>query len=278
MDDRLNAAQRALGRATFVAGSAALWQGDALELLARLPNESVQLVVTSPPYNIGKPYEPQRTVDGYVAWCSRWVSEISRVLSPTGAAWINLGYTAVPGRGIAVPIPYLLWPHLGELHLIQEVVWQQTNGVACRRRLSPRNEKLLWLVRDPSAYVFNLDAIRDPNVAYPHQRREGRLRCNPLGKNPGDVWTIPRVVAGRSTPERTCHPAQMPLALAERLISACSDPGDLVLDPFAGSGTSLVGAQGVGRIGWGFELRPDYCDLAGARLAQVSEAQSPRGR
>lgn len=266
MDDRLAAAQRALGPPSVAVGSAVLWQGDALELLGRLPDDSVQLVVTSPPYNIGKQYEPRRTVDEYVAWCSRWLSEISRALTPTGAAWVNVGYTSVPGRGVAVPIPYLLWPHFGGLQLIQEVVWHQTNGVACRRRLSPRNEKLLWLVRDPSAYAFNLDAIRDPNVAYPHQRRRGRLRCNPLGKNPSDVWTIPRVVAGRNAAERTRHPAQMPLALAERLIKACSEPGDLVLDPLAGSGSSLVAARGLGRVGWGFELRPDYCELVRDRL------------
>jgi adenine-specific DNA-methyltransferase len=269
MDDRLAAAQRALGPPTVAAGSALLWQGDALKLLDRLPGGSVQLVVTSPPYNIGKPYEPRQTVEEYVAWCSRWLNQIARVLTPTGAAWVNVGYTSVPGRGVAVPIPYLLWPHLGELHLLQEVVWHQTNGVACRKRLSPRNEKLLWLVRDPSAYAFNLDAIRDPHVAYPQQRRQGRLRCNPLGKNPGDVWTIRRVVAGRSAPERTSHPAQMPLALAERLVLACSDPGDLVLDPLAGSASSLVAAQRLGRVGWGFELRSDYCDLAHARLTNL---------
>ncbi len=268
MEDRFAEARHALGSPTVAAGSALLWQGDALELLDRLPDGSVQLVVTSPPYNIGKAYEPRRTVEDYVAWCSRWLGQIARVLTPTGAAWLNVGYTSVPGRGVAVPIPYLLWPHLGELQLIQEVVWHQTNGVACRRRLSPRNEKLLWLVRDPSAFVFHLDAIRDPNVAYPHQRREGRLRCNPLGKNPGDVWTIPRVVAGRSVPERTRHPAQMPLSLAERLITACSNPGDLVLDPLAGSASTLVAARRLGRVGWGFELRADYCDLARVRLTQ----------
>ena len=266
MDARRVAAERALGPPTAAVESAALWQGDALDLLARLPEESVDLVVTSPPYNIGKAYEPRRTVDEYVEWCAAWLGEICRVLTPGGAAWINVGHTSVPNRGTAVPIPYLLWPHLGGLHLVQEVVWHQTNGVACRRRLSPRNEKLLWLVRDPTAHTFNLDPIRDPNVAYPNQRREGRLRCNPRGKNPGDVWTIPRVVAGRSGPERTSHPAQMPLTLADRLIQACSDVDDLVLDPFAGSGTTLVAAERLGRAAWGFELRTDYCDLVGARL------------
>src|SRR5207342_1676092 len=102
--------------------------------------------------------------------------------------------------------------------LIQSICWVQPNGVACRRRLSPRKEDVLWLVKNPDDYVFELDRVRDPNVKYPGQRRHGRLRCNPAGKNPSDVWLIPRVTAGRASPERTGHPAQMPLALAERII------------------------------------------------------------
>jgi adenine-specific DNA-methyltransferase len=155
------------------------------------------------------------------------------------------------------------------MHLVQEVVWQQGNGVACTRRLSPRNEKLLWLVKDPKRYVFNLDPIRDPNVLYPEQRRNGRLRCNPLGKNPGDVWSIRRVTAGRRSSERTDHPAQMPLELARRIILACSKPDDIVLDPFAGSGTTLIAAADLGRAGRGFEMRADYAALARSRLIRV---------
>jgi adenine-specific DNA-methyltransferase len=263
--DPLGVIRHALGVPNLRTQRAALWQGDAVELLRRIPDDGVQLVLTSPPYNIGKAYDHRLTVEEYVQWCSTWLAELPRILSPHGAAWINLGYVPVPGRGTAVPFPYLLWPHL-EMHLLQEVVWRQTNGVACRRRLSPRNEKLLWLVQDPAEYVFNLDAIRDPDVAYPNQRRDGRLRCNPLGKNPGDVWTIPRVTAGRRAAERTDHPAQMPLEIAERVILACTNPGDLVLDPFSGSGTTLIAAATLGRIGAGFEIRPDYCQIARDRL------------
>ena len=246
-----------------------MWQGDALALLARVPDESVDLVLTSPPYNIGKEYESPLVIDEYVKWCSNWIAELVRLVSPNGAIWLNLGSTVAPGRGTSVPLPYLLWPHLSGLHLIQEVVWHQTNGVACRRRLSPRNEKLLWLVRNPSRYTFNLDDIRDPNVAYPNQRRAGRLRCNPLGKNPGDVWSINRVTAGRATSERTSHPAQMPVALAERVIRASSNPGDIVLDPFAGSGTTVTAAGRLGRTGLGFEIRGDYVEICARRLREL---------
>jgi len=239
--------------------------GDCLERFAEIESGSVAHVLTSPPYNIGKPYEATLPLDSYLLWCRRWLAEISRVLTPTGAAWINLGFVEVADRGTAVPLAYLLWP-LIDLYLVQEVVWRYENGVACKRRLSPRNEKLLWLVRDPASCRFNLDDIRDPNVRYPQSRRHGRLRYNPLGKNPGDVWHIPKVVAGRSSPERTGHPTQMPLALAERVVLACSTAGDLVLDPFAGSGTTLVAAIRHGRSAMGIERDAAYAAIAERRL------------
>jgi adenine-specific DNA-methyltransferase len=254
--------RRVIGPPRVDTENAALWHGDAFDHLRLLPDASIPLVLTSPPYNIGKPYDERRTTEAYIAWCASWLAEIARVLTPDGAAWINLGYVSVPGRGTAVPIPYLLWPHLG-LHLVQEVVWCQPNGVACRRRLSPRNEKLLWLVKDPKAYRFDLDSIRDPNLAYPNQSRR-----HPLGKNPGDVWPIPRVAAGRRSPERTDHPAQMPLALARRVLLASSRQGDMTLDPFAGSGSTLIAAAALGRVGVGFETRDDYCHIAQERLTQ----------
>ena len=251
---------------------AANWEirlGDCLERLHEVGSRSIALVVTSPPYNIGKAYERRLPLDDYLQWCCLWLSEVRRVLTPTGSAWINLGFVDVPGSGRAVPLPYLLWPHLG-LYLVQEVVWRYENGVACRRRLSPRNEKLLWLAHDPHCYHFDLDAIRDPDVRYPNQRRNGRLRCNPLGKNPGDVWHIPKVTAGRIAAERTPHPAQMPLALAERIVLACSRPGDLVLDPFSGSGTTLLAAVRHKRHALGIERDPQYVAIAIDRLQSGS--------
>ena len=127
--------------------------GHCLERFAEVETGSVALVVTSPPYNIGKAYDEGMPLDSYLTWCRLWLGEISRVLTPTGAAWINLGFVEVLDRGKAVPLPYLLWP-LIDLYLLQEVVWRYENGVACRRRLSPRNEKLLWLVRDASSHRF----------------------------------------------------------------------------------------------------------------------------
>ena len=236
-------------------------------MLRRLPEASVQLVLTSPPYNIGKSFEQVLPVDDYVAWCVEWLRELDRVCAPNASIWVNLGYTAVAERGTAVPIAYLLWGRL-PFHLMQEVVWYYRAGVACRRRFSPRNEKLLWLVKDPHNYVFDLDAVRSSDVRYPAQRRHGRLRCNPNGRNPADVWEIPKVTAGsgRKSLERTAHPAQMPVELAERVIRACSRPGDVVLDPFAGSGTTAVAAVACGRRAIGVERSREYAEIAVQRL------------
>jgi adenine-specific DNA-methyltransferase len=243
--------------------------GDVLDVLRSLPADSVNLVLTSPPYNIGKPYETTLPADEYVAWCQAWIAELWRVSAPNASVWLNLGYTAVLGRGTAVPIAYLLWEKL-PFHLVQEVVWHYRAGVACRKRFSPRNEKLLWLVKDPGEYVFDLDAVRCTQVRYPNQRSRGRSRSNPNGKNPSDVWEIPKVTsgAGRSSPERTAHPAQMPLAVAERVIRACSRPGDLVLDPFGGSGTTALAALSLHRRVLSADSERDYVDLARSRLAR----------
>jgi len=244
--------------------------------LRTLPDACVDLTVTSPPYNIGKEYESARPTDEYVDWCAQWMREVHRVSKPHASFWLNLGYCAVPAKGRAVPITYLLWDK-SPFYLLQEVVWHYGAGVACRRAFSPRNEKWLWFVKDPDAYTFNLDAVRDRNVKYPRQKKNGKLKCNPLGKNPGDVWAIPKVTsgAGRASKERTGHPAQFPVAVVKRIILACSHPGETVLDPFAGSGSTLVASYHCDRNSIGFEIRSGYCELARRRLraAQATERQ-----
>lgn len=254
---------------------------DTLSALSRLEDSSIDLIVTSPPYNIGKSYETRKPVEEYLDWCARWMNELHRVTKPSGSFWLNLGYLEVPGKGRAVPIPYLLW-NRSPFYLLQEVVWHYGAGVASKRVFCPRNEKWLWFVKDPDSYTFNLDAVRDPNVKYPNQKKNGKLKCNPLGKNPGDVWIIPKVTSGknRSSKERTPHPAQFPIAVVKRIIDACSNPNDLVLDPFAGSGSTLVAAHLSNRRGLGFEIREDYCEIAEDRLriigAQPELSLSPR--
>ncbi len=248
-----------------------LYNTDCLAALRRLPAATVALTVTSPPYNIGKAYETPLPLEQYLTWCGAWMAEIHRLTQPDGAFWLNLGYLEVAGKGKAVPLSYLLWDR-SPFYLLQEVIWNYAAGVHTKLLFSPRNEKFLWYVKSPDHYTFNLDAVRDPDVKYPNQKKNGKLKCNPLGKNPGDVWQIAKVTSGRqrSAKERTPHPAQFPLAVVTRILKACSNPGDLVLDPFLGSGTTAVAALANGRRVLGFELSSEYCEMAVQRLSVPS--------
>ena len=184
--------------------------------------------------------------------------------------WLNLGYVALDGRAKAIPLPYLLWDR-SPFFLVQEVVWNYGAGVAARKSLSPRNEKFLWYVKNPDDYTFNLDEIRDPDVKYPNQRKNGKLRCNTIGKNPSDVWQIAKVTSGsnRSSVERTSHPAQFPLDLIRRIVLGFSNVGDVVLDPFMGSGTVASACIQLERPVIGFEINRDYCKLAERRIQSL---------
>lgn len=253
----------------------AIYHGDCMELLSRIPAGSARLTVTSPPYNIGKEYESRMDLSDYICWCENWIKLIHTATSADGAFWLNLGYVEVPAIGRAVPLPYLLWDKI-PFYLIQEIVWNYGAGVSAKKAFSPRNEKFLWYAKDPENKVFNLDEVRDKNVKYPNQMKNGKLRCNPLGKNPSDVWQFPKVTSGkdRSSSERTAHPAQFPVAVIDRIIRACSNPGDTILDPFVGSGSSLEAAISSGRSAIGFEIRADYVDLAASRLKSLQNQPS----
>lgn len=138
---------RALGKPTVRGEHYAIYNGDAMELLAAIPSGSVDLTVTSPPYNIGKEYEQIRYLTDYLDWCEKWIAQIHRTTKSQGAFWLNLGYLAIEGKAKAIPIPYLLWERI-PFFMVQEVVWNYGAGVAARRSFSPRNEKFLWYVKD----------------------------------------------------------------------------------------------------------------------------------
>ncbi|MEA5581451.1 site-specific DNA-methyltransferase [Nodularia harveyana UHCC-0300] len=260
---------KVLGNPFYADNGFILYHGDTIDFLNKLTltNINIDLTVTSPPYNIGKEYETPMSVDEYITSCSQWMSQIYKITQANGAFWLNVGHFQVPDQGLCVPIPYLLWDK-SPFYLLQEVVWQYGAGVSTKYRLSPRNEKWLFYVKDAQNYTFNLDDIRDANVKYPHQKRHGKYRCNPLGKNPSDVWEFPKITTGkkRSSKERTGHPAQFPLGVVERVVKACSNQLEVVLDPFAGSGSTGIAAVGLGRIFLGFEIRSDYCEMAVERF------------
>jgi len=261
--------RKSIGTPFFSEPGFILYHGDSTELLRKLAVKrfQVDLTLTSPPYNIGKEYERIKPVDDYVRWCASWMETIYNITTPTGAFWLNLGYFEVPGKGLCVPIPYLLWDK-SRFYLLQEVVWKYGAGVTTKRRLSPRNEKWLFFVKNPNKYTFNLDDIRDPNVKYPNQKKKGKFRCHPLGKNPSDVWEFPKVTTGkkRSSKERTDHPAQFPLGVVERIIKASSNQTQIVLDPFAGSCSAGIASYGLGRIFIGFEIKQEYCEMSVRRF------------
>ncbi|MBD2441874.1 site-specific DNA-methyltransferase [Dolichospermum sp. FACHB-1091] len=266
-----------LGKPYFQSCNCLIYNLDCLEAMAILPDQSINLTVTSPPYNIGKEYENLLPLDDYINWCKKWITEVYRLTLYDGAFWLNLGYLSIKNRAKAIPISYLLWDKI-PFYLIQEIVWNYGAGVAGSKFFSPRNEKFLWYVKNPEAYTFNLDDIRDPNVKYPNQKKNGKIKVNPLGKNPTDVWEFPKVTSGqnRSSKERTPHPAQFPSAVIQRIITASSHENEIVLDPFLGSGTTAMVALDLNRLVIGFEVRQDYCDIAANRIETFLQDKNSR--
>lgn len=256
-----------LGEPFYEAPGCLIYNCDCLEAMAKLKKPLFNLTVTSPPYNIGKEYEKQMPLGTYLEWCQKWIDEVYRLTVPNGAFWLNLGYLSIPDRGKAIPIPYLLWGKI-PFYLIQEIVWNYGAGVAGRKFFSPRNEKFLWYVKNPEDYTFNLDEVRDPNVKYPNQKKNGKIKVNLNGKNPSDVWQFPKVTSGmnRSSKERTSHPAQFPQAVIERILLSSSNEGDIVVDPFLGSGTTAIVGIKLKRTVIGFEINRDYCEIAVERI------------
>ena len=267
-----NEVRNLFGKPYYENDNCLIYNIDCIEAMRSIPEPLIDLTVTSPPYNIGKEYEKPLSMEKYVKWSKTWINEVYGITKDEGAFWLNLGYVEVPSQGKAIPLPYLLWD-ASPFYMMQEVIWHYGAGVASKKSLSPRNEKFLWYVKNQNSYTFNLDDIRDPNVKYPNQKKNGKLKCNPLGKNPTDVWQFPKVTSGskRSSKERTPHPAQFPQAVIERIIKGNSNKNDLILDPFIGSGTTAVIAMENDRKVIGFELKEEYCEITANRIENYLE-------
>jgi adenine-specific DNA-methyltransferase len=263
-----------LGSPYYETETCLLFCGDTLAMQQALQLPQFNAIITSPPYNIGKEYESVKPLNDYIDWSVEWINGASRLLVDNGALLLNLGYVSIDEQGHAIPIPYLLWDKV-PLYLNQEIVWNYSAGVACKNYLSPRNEKVLWYVCDSKNYTFNLDAIRDKNVKYPNSKRNGKPRVNTLGKNPSDVWEIAKVTTGcnRSSEERTPHPCQFPTDLIDRLVIGFTNPGEIIYDPFVGSGTTFESCVKNGRFCVGFEIRPEYCEIAKRRIESLRTYQ-----
>lgn len=248
-----------------------LYKGDCLGLLASIPDGAIQLIVTSPPYNIGKEYEKRKKLEFYLADQKEVIRECVRVLSPQGSICWQVGNFV--DKGEIIPLDIALYPIFSELglKLRNRIVWHFEHGLHCTNRFSGRYETVNWFTKSDN-YKFNVDPVRVPQK-YPGKKhfkgpKAGQLSGNPLGKNPGDVWTIPNVKSNHV--EKTEHPCQYPVELVERFVLSMSDEQDWVLDPFMGVGSSLVAAFRHGRRGAGADLLKRYVDIARDRLADES--------
>ncbi|HOP78044.1 MAG TPA: site-specific DNA-methyltransferase [Thermogutta sp.] len=244
-----------------------LYEGNCLDLLPRIPDGFVKLVVTSPPYNLGKPYETRLDMDAYLSQQRRVIEECVRVLDDQGSICWQVGNYV--DNGEIIPLDIVLYPIFASLglHLRNRIVWHFGHGLHASKRFSGRYEVLLWFTKGDE-YTFKLDAVRVPQK-YPNKKyfkgpKKGELSGNPLGKNPGDVWEIPNVKANHV--EKTIHPCQFPVELIERLVLAMTDKGDWVLDPFIGVGTTAIAALMHGRKAIGAEIMPEYVEIAKERI------------
>ena len=243
---------------------------DNLKFMRGLAEESMKLIVTSPPYNIGKSYENCSPLDQYVKDQAQVVSECVRLLHPNGSICWQVGNHFQKGE--IFPLDIVLY-HLFKDHglkLRNRIIWHFEHGLHCSRRLSGRHETIMWFTKGKD-YTFNLDTIRVPSK-YPQKKyykgpKTGQLSDNPLGKNPSDVLVFPNVKNNHV--EKTIHPCQFPVELAERLILSMTDEGDRVFDPYMGVGSSVVAALKHGREGYGCEVVTKYVDIAWERVHKL---------
>lgn len=240
---------------------------DNLEFLREQPDEKFKLIVTSPPYNIGKSYEVQSSLEEYLANQQEVIRECIRVLHPQGSICWQVGNYI--NNGEILPLDSLLFPIFRGLgfKLRNRIIWHFGHGLHCRNRLSGRYETINWWTKSDD-YTWHLDPIRVPSK-YPGKRhfkgpRKGELSGNPKGKNPSDVWEFPNVKSNH--PEKTIHPCQFPVELVERLVLSMTDENDDVFDPYVGVGSSVIAAIKNKRNGYGCDVMKEYIDIAQDRV------------
>lgn len=251
-----------------------LFKGDCLDILTQIPSELVKLVVTSPPYNIGKPYEKRLDLDTYLYQQRQVIKECVRILAKDGSICWQVGNYI--DKGEIIPLDILLYSIFKSfgLKLRNRIIWHFGHGLHCSKRFTGRYETILWLTKS-NKYIFNLDAVRIPQK-YPEKKyfkgpKKGEKSSNPLGKNPTDVWEIPNVKANH--PEKTIHPCQFPVELVERLVLALTNKGDWIIDPFMGVGSSIIAAIIHRRKGGGAEMVEEYIKIAEQRISHLLQGK-----
>ena len=258
------------------------YPGDTLDLLKTLPSNLVRLIITSPPYNLGKEYETRVGLKTYLKTQTSIIEELVRVLAEDGSICWQVGNYVEKGEVFPLDIFYYdIFKDFG-LKLRNRIIWHFGHGLHASKRFSGRYETILWFTKSDN-YVFNLDNVRVPS-RYPGKRHYkgpniGKLSSNPKGKNPSDFWQdiveteweeslidVPNVKANH--PEKTIHPCQYPIELVERFVLALTNVNDWVLDPYAGVASSLVASLKRDRRCIGAEKEKDYYEIALSRIVK----------
>ncbi len=259
-------------------------QGDARIIMKKIESKKFDLVITSPPYNMGKEYETKTSIEDYLEQQEDIISELIRVTSDKGSICWQVGNYVRNGEIYPLDIFYYnIFKKYG-LKLRNRIIWHFGHGLHASKRFSGRYETLLWFTKTDN-YIFNLDDVRVPSK-YPGKRHfkgpnKGKLSGNPKGKNPSDIWeilirdwdqelwNIPNVKSNH--PEKTDHPCQYPIELVERCILALTNKGSWVLDPFVGAGSTMIGAIKNDRNTVGIEKDSRYVEIAKERIINLKE-------
>ncbi|TWT32652.1 DNA-methyltransferase [Blastopirellula retiformator] len=260
---------------------------DCIQGMKKLPDGSVDLVFADPPFNIGfkyDVYDDRRSADEYLEWSRGWMEQVVRVLKEDGSFWLAIG------DDFAAELKVLATRDLG-LHCRNWVVWYYTFGMHCKAKFTRSHTHLYYFVRDPEKFTFNDTPIRVPSA---RMLVYGDRRANPKGRIPDDTWVLrpqdipdsfqaeedtwhfPRV-AGTFKERAGFHGCQMPEQLLGRIIKVSSSEGETVLDPFAGSGSTLVVSKKLGRRFLGFEMSPEYATAAQSRIDEVKSGDPLTG-
>ena len=246
---------------------------DNIDFMRNLPDGSMKLIVTSPPYNIGKSYERRNSLANYLESQKQVIDECVRLLHTEGSICWQVG-NHVTKDGEIVPLDAVLYPMFKShgLRLRNRIIWHFEHGLHCSKRFSGRYETILWFTKGDE-YTFNLDPVRVPSK-YPNKKyykgpKVGQLSCNPNGKNPGDVWIIPNVKWNHI--EKTEHPCQFPVGLIEPLVLSMTNKGDGVFDPYLGVGSTVIAAMKNDRVGYGCDISEDFITIARERIAMLKD-------
>ncbi len=258
--------------------------GDCLTELRKIEDEKFDLVITSPPYNVGKSYEVKTSIEKYLETQEEIIEEIVRTLSDRGNICWQVGNYVNNGEVFPLDIFYYQIFKKHGLKLRNRIIWYFGHGLHASNRFSGRYETILWFSKSDN-YIFNLDNVRVP-AKYPGKLhfkgpKRGQPSGNPLGKNPSDIWEvlekdwdtalwdIPNVKSNH--PEKTIHPCQFPIELVERCVLALTDELSWVLDPFSGVGSTIIGAIKNNRNAFGIEKEKSYCSIANQRINDLKE-------